>query len=155
MSYLSRRNAVTRMIQLNADGTQTGAADGDKVKFPTKTTSGGDGVSITSAGVISLNSARDYYITLNVDADRSNNTSDIAFEWYNESTNTKMAQSAGAFESRYLPLYSDRPAKNGNEFGQLIISQPSHDVSVRLNQMGSYTADINVGCHLFIVEVEK
>lgn len=155
MSYLSRRNATTRMIQLNADGTQTGAADGDRVKFPTKTTSGGDGVSITSGGVISLNSDRDYYITVNVDATRSNTASDIALEWFNETTNTKMAQSAGAFEARYLPLYSDRPAKNGNEFGQLIISQPSHDISVRLNQMGSYTASINVGCHLFIVEIEK
>ena len=154
MSYLSRRNAVTRMIQLNADGTQTGAADGDKVKFPTKTTSGGDGVSITSAGVISLNSERDYYITVNVDVDRSVNSSDVAFEWYNETSSSKMTQAQGAFEARYLPTLTVQPGKNGSEFGQLLISQPSHNISVRLNQMGSNTCDINTGCHLFIVEVE-
>lgn len=154
MSYLSRRNATTRMIQLNADGTQTGAVDGDLVKFPTKTTSGGDGVSITSGGVISLNSARDYFITVNVDVDRSANSSDVAFEWYNESTSTKMTQSQGAFEARYLPTLTTQPGKNGSEFGQLLISRPSHDISVRLNQMGANTCDINTGCHLFIVEID-
>ena len=120
MSYLSRRNAVTRMIQLNADGTQTGAADGDKVKFPTKTTSGGDGVSITSAGVISLNSDRDYYITLNVDADRSNNTSDIALEWFNETTNTKWHKVQELSRHAICPFILIDLLKMGMSLGSLL-----------------------------------
>lgn len=154
MSYLSRRNAVTRMIQLNADGTQTGAVNGDKIKLPTKTTTGGDSVSITAAGVISLSSSFDYYIRVEPDLERSIKTSDVQLDFYNESTSSTMTQAQGAMSCRMLPTQTVYPDQSGVEMGQLIISQPGHDISIRLSQLGSNTVDINTGFHLFIVEIE-
>lgn len=146
------------MISLNADGTQTGIGDGDKVFFPTKVTSGGDSVSISS-GVISLSSNHDYYISVNVDANRSSGNIDIAFEWYNDTAGTKLTRADGAFEARYLPTSTSGtgalPGRDGSDFGQLILEQPNFDISVRLNRLGSNTATINAGCHLFILEFER
>jgi len=154
MTYMIRKKTPTRIITLNADGNQTGASDGDKVLFPTKITSGGDSVSISN-GVITLSSSRDYYISVHVDAIRSAGNLDIAFEWYNNTTNTKLTRSDGAFEARYLPTTSALPGRDGCDFGQLILEQPTFDISVRLNRLGSNTASINVGCHLFILEFER
>ena len=154
MTYLIRKKAVTRMVSLNADGTQTGIGDGDKVFFPTKTTSGGDSVSISS-GVISLSSNHDYYISVNVDATRSSGNIDIAFEWYNDTAGTKLTRSDGAFEARYLPTTGALPGRDGCDFGQLILEEPNFNISVRLNRLGSNTATINAGCHLFILEFER
>jgi len=155
MSYLSRRNAVTRMIQLNADGTQTGAVDGDKIKLPIKTTSGGDSVSVTATGVISLSSNFDYYIRIEPDLERSVSTSDVQIDFYNQSTSSTMTQEQGAMSCRMLPTQTAYPDQSGVEMGQLLISQPTHDISIRFSQLGSNTCDINSGFHLFILEIES
>ena len=42
MSYRCRNPKSTIMVQLSADGTQTTAANGDKILFPTKKSSGSD-----------------------------------------------------------------------------------------------------------------
>lgn len=154
MSFLIRKKATTRMISLNADGTQTGIGDGDKVFFPTKVTSGGDSVSISN-GVISLSSNHDYYISIHVDVTRSAGNIDISFEWYNDTANTKLTRADGAFEARFLPTTNALPGRDGCDFGQLILEQPNFDISVKLNRLGSSTASINSGCHLFILEFER
>ena len=154
MTYLTRNPVVTSFITFTADGTQTGAGDGDKVKFPTKVTSGSDNVSISSAGVLSLDSSRSYYIQAHLSCDRPSSSSDVALEFYNDSTNAKLDQSDGAFEARYLPT-SGSLYRNGSTIGQLTLDNPAHDVSIRLNRLGTgNNADIKSACHLFIIEMQ-
>ena len=153
MTFNTRRKVETNFIQLKADGTQTGASDGDKVLFPTKTTTGGDAVSISS-GVISLSSSRSYYIQINVGVDRPSSSSDVSFEFWNDTASAKLLRTSGAFEARYLPTVGGINS-NGSTFGQLTIDNPSFDISVKINQLGvGNTADILENCHLFIVEME-
>ena len=80
MTYNIRKKVQTNLVELRADGSQTGISDGDKVKFPTKVTTSGDSVSISSSGVISLSSSKSYYIQVNLSCDRPSNTSDISFD---------------------------------------------------------------------------
>ena len=154
MTFNVRKKVQTRFVELRADGSQTGITDGDKVKFPTKITTSGDSVSITSAGVISLSSSRSYYIQVHVSCDRPSSTSDISFEFWNDTTSTKLTRSDGAFEARYLPTVSTN-RYNGSTIGQLTVDNPDFDLSLRVNQLGSGNAvDILDSCHLFIVEME-
>lgn len=154
MTYLTRNPVVTSFITFTADGTQTAAGDGDKVKFPTKVTSGSDNVSISSAGVLSLDSSRSYYIQAHLSCDRPSNSSDVALEFYNDSTNAKLGQSDGAFEARYLPT-SSGTLQNGSTIGQLSLENPTFDISIRLNRLGAgNNADIKSACHLFIIEMQ-
>ena len=154
MTYNIRKKVQTNLVELRADGSQTGIADGDKVKFPTKVTTSGDSVSISSSGVISLSSSKSYYIQVNVSCDRPSSTSDISFEFWNDTTSTKLTRSDGAFEARYLPTVNTN-RYNGSTIGQLTIDNPTFDLSVRVNQLGSgNTVDILDACHLFIIEME-
>lgn len=153
MTYKARNPVTTAFVTLTADGTQTGASDGDKVKFPTKVTSGGDSVSISSAGVISLSSSRSYYIQVHLFCDRPSNSSDVALEFFDDSTNAKLGQSNGAFEARFLPTTSGT-LQNGSTIGQLTLENPSFDISIRLNRLGAgNSANIKAACHLFIIEM--
>ena len=154
MSFNIRKKVNTKFVELRADGSQTGIADGVKVKFPTKVTTSGDSVSITSAGVISLSSSRSYYIQVHVSCDRPSSTSDVSFEFWNDTTSTKLTRSDGAFEARYLPTVSTN-RYNGSTIGQLTVDNPTFDLSLRVNQLGSgNSVDILDNCHLFIVEME-
>lgn len=156
MSYRCRNPKSTVLVQLSADGTQTSASDGDKVLFPTKITTGSDGVSV-SAGVISLDSSRSYYMSVHVDADRPSSTSDISAEWWNDTTSTKLGPSDGAFEARWLPgnVSGGAPYYNGSTLGQLTLVNPSFDISVRINQLGSgNTLNISEYFHLYIIEID-
>ncbi len=154
MTYLTRNPVKTTFITFTADGTQTGASDGDRVKFPNKVTSGGDSVSISSGGVLSLDSNRSYYLQVHLFCDRPTNTSDVALEFFNDSANAKLGQSDGAFEARYLPTTSSK-MQNGSTIGQLTLENPLFDISVRLNRLGvGNNADIEPACHLFIVEMQ-
>ena len=154
MTYKARNPVTTAFVTLTADGTQTGASDGDKVKFPTKVTSGGDSVNISSAGVISLNSSRSYYMQVAISCDRPSSSSDISLEWYNDTAGSKLNRSDGAFEARYVPTIGGA-WYNGSTIGQLTIENPSFDISVRINQLGvGNTVDIISACHLFIIEMQ-
>ena len=154
MSFNIRKKVNTRFIELRADGTQTGIGDGTKVKFPTKVTTSGDSVSITSSGVISLSSSKSYYIQVHVSCDRPSSNSDISFEFWNDTSSTKLTRADGAFEARYLPT-SGSSWNNGSTIGQLRIDNPNFDLSIRVNQLGSgNSVDILEHCHLFIIEMD-
>jgi len=153
MSYRCRAPKSTILIQLSADGTQTTAANGDKILFPTKKSSGSDGVT-HSSGTISLDSTKSYYISVHVDCDRPSSTSDFAAEWWNETSSTKLGRSDGAFEARFLP--SGALYYNGSTLGQLTLVNPSFDISVRVAQLAaSTTANISSFFHLFIIEIDN
>ena len=152
MSYRCRAPKSTILIQLSADGTQTTAANGDKILFPTKKSSGSDGVTHTS-GTISLDSTKSYYLSVHVDCDRPSSTSDFAAEWWNETSSTKLARSDGALEARFLP--SGGLYYNGSTLGQLTLVNPSFDISVKVAQLSaSTTANISSFFHLFIIEID-
>ena len=152
MSYRCRNPKSTIMVQLSADGTQTAAADGDKILFPTKTTTGSDGVSISS-GTISLDSSKTYYLSVHVDCNRPSTTSDFSAEWWNETSSTQLGKSDGAFEARWLPTGAFY--YNGSTLGQLTLVNPTFDISVRVNRLGaSNTANISQYFHLFIIEID-
>lgn len=152
MSYRCRNPKSTVLIQLSADGTQTTAADGDRVLFPTKKTTGSDGVSV-NAGVISLDSSKSYYMSVHVDVNRPSATSDFSAEWWNETSSTKLTRSDGALEARFLP--SGALYYNGSTQGQLTLVNPTFDISVRVNRLGaSNTANISQYFHLFIIEID-
>ena len=153
MTFQCKSPKSTRMIQLSADGSQTGAVNGDKIKLPTKITTGADSVSITSAGVMSFSSSKSYYISVHVDLDRTTYTTDFSAEWYNETTNTKLDRSDGAFEARWLPTGS--ALLNGSTLGQIILENPTHTLSVRVAQLStSNTVDIQTDFHVFIIEID-
>lgn len=154
MSYRCRAPKSTILVQLSADGTQTTAANGDRVLFPTKKTSGSDGVTITAGGVISLDSTKSYYLSVHVDCDRPSATSDFAAEWWNETSSTKLARSDGALEARFLP--SGGLYYNGSTLGQLTLVNPAFDISVKVAQLGAgTTANISSFFHLFIIEIDN
>ena len=152
MSYRCRAPKSTILIQLSADGTQTAAANGDKILFPTKKSSGSDGVT-HSSGTISLDSTKTYYISVHVDCDRPSATSDFSAQWYNETASTQLTRSDGAFEARFLP--SGGIYYNGSTLGQLTLVNPSFDISVKVAQLAaSTTANISSFFHLFIIEID-
>lgn len=152
MSYRCRAPKSTILIQLSADGTQTTAADGDKILFPTKKSTGSDGVT-HSSGTISLDSTKTYYISVHVDCDRPSTTSDFSAEWWNETSSTQLDKTSGAFEARWLPTGAFY--FNGSTLGQLTLVNPSFDISVKVNRLGaSNTADISEYFHLFIIEID-
>ena len=154
MTWKCRSQKQSRMIQLSADGSQTGAADGDKIEMPTKITTGVDSVSITSAGVMSFSSSKSYYISVHVDLDRSDNGSDFSAEWWNETTNSKLDRTDGAFEARWLP--TGGVMYNGSTLGQIILINPTHTLSVRIAALSSgSTVDIQSDFHVFIIEIDE
>ena len=150
MTYLVKTPRPTVMIVYNADGTQN-VTSGDKIEFPTKTTTGSDSVSISSAGVISLSASRSYYISCNIAVNRSSTTADFGADWYNDTTNTLLTQSEGAFSARYLPTGSTY--KNGNLIGQLVLENPTFDVSLRASNITASTGILE-NFYLFIIEID-
>ena len=158
MTWKCRSPKQSRMIQLSADGSQTGAANGDKIEMPTKITTGVDSVSITSAGVMSFSSSKSYYISVHVDLDRSNSSSNFSAEWWNETTNAKLDRTSGAFEAKYLPPSSSGTGThyNGSTLGQIILINPTHTLSVRIAALSSgSTVDIQSDFHVFIIEIDE
>lgn len=153
MTYKARRKVTTRMVELRSSGAQS-VSDGDKVLFPNKITTGGDSVSISGTGVITLSSSHSYYIAVATGATRPSSSSDFSLEFYNETAGTKLVRSDGAFEARYLPTDATNGFRNGSTVGQLRIDNPSHTISVRVNQLGASSATIEDNCHLFIIEME-
>ena len=153
MTYKIRQVVDTAFVTFTADGSQTGASNSDIVEFPTKLSSGGDNVSISAGGVLALDSARSYYIQAHMACDRPSSSSDISLEFWNNTTNTKLDRSDGAFEARYLPTSS--VYYNGSTIGQLTLDNPTFDLSIKINQLSvGTTVDILSSCHLFIVEMQ-
>lgn len=153
MTYKKARLSKCEWVEYRKSSTQT-ISTGSIITFDTKSTTGGDSVSIdSSTGVVSLSSTKRYWIQASIAIEKSSNT-DYQIDW-EQSDGTAIATSDGNF-----PAYSRRvtynlgyPFYNSSYVASLLVDNPSIDYRLKVTNCPA-NSTVLLETHLFIMELE-
>ena len=150
MSYQITPNRIIRMIEFTKSSSQS-IASGDAITFDTKRTSGGDSVSVNSStGAITLDSSKEYWLTLNLHVERGAITDSFSSSFHDSSS--QITASGGGFKSDYSYHSSVSQANSPTFTAQLVVQNPTQTYYAKIDTVGS-SSSINTRTSLFILEV--